>query len=75
MVKVIATAKGYFGGRIREIDAKFSVPDEMFSDRWMKPEDPEWTPPKKPDTKPAAKAENKTPAKTAEPKTDTKPAV
>ncbi|MEQ9347742.1 MAG: hypothetical protein RIG26_14980 [Thalassospira sp.] len=74
MVKVIATEKGYFGKKVREPGDEFSVSDEMYSSRWMKPVDPKWTPPKKPDTKPAAPAKDKTPAKSAEPKPDTKPA-
>lgn len=70
MVKVIATQKGYFGKKVREVGDEFSVPDEMFSERWMKPADPNW----KPDTKPAAPAKGKAPAKTAANKPDTKPA-
>ncbi|WP_417733124.1 hypothetical protein [Rosistilla oblonga] len=70
MVNVIATQKGYSGLRIRDVGDEFSVPDEMFSERWMKPVDPKW----KPDTKPAAKAKAEAPAKTAD-KPDTKPAA
>ncbi|MCC4240383.1 hypothetical protein [Thalassospira povalilytica] len=70
MVKVIATAKGYYGGRIREVGDQFGVDDAMFSDKWMKSADPSW----KPDTKPAAPAKDKTPAKAAD-KPDTKPAA
>lgn len=74
MVKVIATQKGYFGKKIREIGDEFSVPDEKFSELWMKPADPEWKP-TKPDTKPAATAKGKATAKQAEQKPDTKPAA
>lgn len=58
MVKVIATAKGYYGGRVREVGDQFGVDDAMFSDKWMKAEDPKWTPPKKP-AKPAPKPDTK----------------
>lgn len=37
MVKVIATSKGYFGGKIVEVNEGFDCPDDMWKDEALRP--------------------------------------
>lgn len=37
MVKVIATSKGYFGGKIVEVNEGFECPDDMWNDEARRP--------------------------------------
>lgn len=37
MAKVVATARGYFGGIIREVGDEFGIPDELWDDEKLRP--------------------------------------
>lgn len=37
MAKVIATARGFFGGRVREVGESFVVPDDLWHDKQRRP--------------------------------------